>query len=172
MTPRTPGWRIERRTLDHPDAARLVAQVQAEYAVLYGGPDEAPMDPGEFAPGSGAFLVGHLDGEPVATAAWRWHSLPPGVSVGPAVELKRMYVVPTHRGKGLARLMLAAVEADARAAGAGSAVLETGLRQPEAMALYASSGYVEVPGFGHYRDSPLSRCYAKEWGSAPAPETA
>ena len=60
MTPLTPGLRIERRTLDHPDAVRLVEQVQREYAVLYGGPDEAPLDVAEFADGAGGFLVGYL----------------------------------------------------------------------------------------------------------------
>lgn len=163
MTPLTPGLRIERRTLDHPDAARLVERVQAEYAVLYGAPDDAPLDVAEFAEGAGAFLVGYLDGEPVATAAWRWHEVPPGVTAGPAAELKRMYVVPARRRQGWARRMLTAVEDDARASGARSTVLETGLRQPEAIALYLSSGYGEVPGFGHYQWSPLSRCYAKEW---------
>lgn len=162
MTPVTRGWRIERRTLAHPDAARLVERVQAEYAVLYGNPDSAPMEADEFASGRGAFLVGFLDGEPVASAAWRWHEVPAGVLVGPAVELKRMYVVPEVRRRGLARAMLEAVEADALAAGAGSTVLETGLRQPGAIALYLSAGYREVPGFGHYQWSPLSRCYAKE----------
>jgi hypothetical protein len=40
-------------------------------------------------------------------------------------------------------------------------VLETGLAQPEAIALYESSGYVPIPPFGHYQDAPLSRCYAR-----------
>ncbi|MBE7325375.1 GNAT family N-acetyltransferase [Nocardioides sp. Y6] len=163
MTPVTPGWRIERRTLAHPDAAHLVERVQDEYAVLYGDPDSAPMEDDEFVGGRGAFLVGYLDETPVATAAWRWHAVPEGVRAGPAVELKRMYVVPELRRRGLARAMLAAVEADARAAGAAASVLETGLRQPEAIALYLSEGYREVPGFGHYQWSPLARCYAKEF---------
>lgn len=166
MTPLASGWRIERRPFTHPDAVRLVELVQQEYVERYGSPDDSPMDPEEFAEGTGAFLVGYLDGEPVATAAWRWHGLPDGVRCGPAVELKRMYVVPTHRRRGLARLMLEAVEEDARAAGARSAVLETALRQPEGIALYESSGYRLVPSFGHYSWSPLARCYAKEWAGA------
>jgi hypothetical protein len=40
-------------------------------------------------------------------------------------------------------------------------VLETGLRQPEAIALYESSGYTLIPGFGFYKDAPLSRCFAR-----------
>ena len=57
--------------------------------------------------------------------------------------------------------MLAHLEETARAAGARAMVLETGMRQPEAIRLYASSGYVPVPGFGFYRDAPLSRCLAR-----------
>lgn len=72
-----------------------------------------------------------------------------------------MYVVPAMRGAGLARRMLAHLESTAAAAGAEAMVLETGLRQPEAIALYESSGYTPVPGFGYYRDAPLSRCFGK-----------
>lgn len=57
--------------------------------------------------------------------------------------------------------MLAHLEAEARAAGAVTMILETGLRQPEAIDLYTSSGYLPIPGFGFYRDAPLSRCFAK-----------
>ena len=72
-----------------------------------------------------------------------------------------MYVVPRLRGAGLARRMLAHLEASAAEAGFEALVLETGTRQPEAIGLYESSGYVPVPGFGYYRDEPLSRCYGK-----------
>ena len=57
--------------------------------------------------------------------------------------------------------MLAHLEATARDGGAEVTVLETGTAQPEAMALYESSGYVAVAKFGHYRDYPSSRCYGK-----------
>ena len=57
--------------------------------------------------------------------------------------------------------MLAHLEETARAAGAEAMVLETGMRQPEAITLYESAGYTPVPGFGFYKDSPLSRCFAR-----------
>lgn len=161
MTPSPEPLRVERRTLVHPDAALLVAQVQAEYVQRYGGPDEAPIDAGEFEAGRGTFFVGYVDGVPVATGAWRWHATPPGLDAGRCVELKRMYVVNGLRRRGFAVQMLEALERDAREAGADAVVLETGINQPEAIALYERRGYVPVPGFGHYRDSPLSRCFAK-----------
>ena len=75
---------------------------------------------------------------------------------GHVVELKRMYVIPAARGRGHARTVLAHLEHTAALAGAGRMVLETGDAQPEAVALYRSSGYEPVPAFGHYADSEQS----------------
>ncbi len=76
-------------------------------------------------------------------------------------EIKRMYVTHARRGEGLARLMLAHLEQTAAAAGAEVMVLETGTAQPEAIGLYVSGGYVSIPSFGHYKDSPENRCFAR-----------
>lgn len=142
------------------DAQRLVAQVQAEYAERYGSPDEAPIDAADFESPDGSFYLGTLDGVPVATGAWR-RSPVSALGSTSSVEIKRMYVVPEARRRGLSRRVLQHLEQSAHAAGAEVVVLETGTRQPEAISLYLSSGYQEVPGFGHYADSPLSRCFAK-----------
>ncbi len=72
-----------------------------------------------------------------------------------------MFVIAEGRGRGLARRILAALEADARAAGRTRMVLETGDRQPEAIALYTSSGYTVCEKFGHYRAYDSSICMAK-----------
>jgi len=155
------GWRIERLPITHPDAALLVEEVQGEYVARYGGRDETPIDPTYFEEPSGAFFVGYLDGRPVATGAWRRRTdvLVDGTSL--TAEVKRMYVVPQARGRGLARAMLAHLEDTARAVGAEVMVLETGLRQPEAITLYESAGYLSIAGFGYYKDAPLSRCLAR-----------
>lgn len=158
---RTAGVRLERVAITHPDAARLVEAVQQEYVERYGGRDDSPIDPTEFEGDRGRFVVAYDGDEPVATGAWRRRAVPPGAPGTAAVELKRMYVVPEARHRGLARLVLAHLEDEARAAGADVVVLETGLRQPEAMALYLSCGYRLIPGFGHYADAPLSRCFAR-----------
>ena len=147
----------------HPDAARLIEEVQAEYVVRYGGRDETPLDPLMFEPPEGSFFVGYLDGEPVVTGAWRRLDVP-ALGATRTAEVKRMYVVPAARGRGLARLMLTQVEADAAAYGAEATVLETGLAQPEAIALYESSGYVPIAPFGHYKDAPSSRYYGRRVG--------
>ncbi|TIC88210.1 GNAT family N-acetyltransferase [Nocardioides sp. GY 10113] len=145
---------------DHPDAVALVARVQEEYVERYGSPDAGPVDLAEFRGPDGLFLVGYLDSAAVATGAWRRTGVE-ALGGGPAAEIKRMYVVPERRGNGIARLVLAELERTAARAGVAVLVLETGLKQPEAIALYESAGYVPVPGFGHYRDSPLSRCFGK-----------
>jgi len=142
---------------DGPSAQQLIDALQAEYVVRYGGPDETPVDPAEFAPPDGRFVIGYLDGVPVATGGLRRRS-------ARDVEIKRMYVVPESRGRGLSREMLAALEARACDMGAERVVLETGERQPEAIRLYETSGYEPTERFGYYADAPMSRYYAKDLG--------
>lgn len=139
---------------DGPVAQELIAAVQQEYVSRYGSPDESAVDPQEFAPPDGRFLVGYLDTTPVAMGGVR--RLEPGT-----VEVKRMYVVPAARGRGLSRVVLARLEDVARELGADRVVLETGSKQPEAMRLYETSGYERIEGFGHYRCEPLSVSYGK-----------
>ena len=95
-----------------------------------------------------------IEGTPVACAGLRRHD-------ETAVELKRMFVRVAYRGRGLSRWLLARVEEEARALGYVRVLIETGLKQPEAMGLYESSGYEPIPGFGFYAGSPENRCYAK-----------
>jgi GNAT superfamily N-acetyltransferase len=135
---------------DAPVAAELVGRVQQEYVDRYGGPDEAPVDPGEFVAPRGLFLVAEVAGVPAGCGAWR--AYPPG---GPgAVEIKRVYVAPEFRRRGLAQLVVQALESSAAAAGHARVVLNTGDRQPEALALYTDLGYVPVPGYGVYACTP------------------
>jgi GNAT superfamily N-acetyltransferase len=147
---------------DHPDAVRLVAAVQQVYRERYGDEDLTPIDPLEFAAPHGHFVVGYADGAPVACGGWRARdgASDPDLRDGDA-EIKRMYVAATHRGRGYARAVLAALEGTAAAAGRRRAVLETGTRQPEAIALYLSSGYAAMPRFGVYREYEDSRCFGK-----------
>jgi GNAT superfamily N-acetyltransferase len=144
----------------------LIEEVQQEYVVRYGSPDETPLDPAMFEPPSGSFFVGYLsvDGGPdlpVASGAWRARTDVDALSSTRAAEIKRMYVAPSGRGQGLARAMLAHLEATALAAGAEVVILETGVKQPEAMALYESCGYVRIHDYGHYKCEPESRCYGR-----------
>lgn len=152
--------RFERVPITHPEAQALIAAVQAEYVARYGGQDESPIDPAEFADPLGQFFVARLDGAPVATGAWR-RSPVKALGAEVTAEVKRMYVVPTAQRRGVARRMLAHLEVTAAAEGVEVMVLETGAKQPEAIALYTSSGYEPIPGYGYYRDSALSRCFGR-----------
>ncbi|MBA2561262.1 MAG: GNAT family N-acetyltransferase [Propionibacteriales bacterium] len=139
---------------DHPDGVALTARVQAYYEKIYGGPDTSHVDDHDFAPPRGAFFVGYAAGRPVVMGGWRWH--PPVIDL-PAdrpAEIKRMYVVEDARGRGLARLLLQHLEQSARQAGADALVLETGQPQADAIGLYRSSGYADIPRFGHYAAEP------------------
>jgi GNAT superfamily N-acetyltransferase len=160
---------------DGASAQRLIDALQAEYLVRYGGPDETPVDPREFAAPDGVFLVGYVDGAPVVMGGLRRHRPADGGATDGGgtdgggtdgggtvqVEIKRMYVVPEARSQGFARRILAILEERAWTLGADRIVLETGQRQPEAIALYESAGYERIDGFGHYRDAPLSVSFAK-----------
>ncbi|MDT0403192.1 GNAT family N-acetyltransferase [Streptomyces edwardsiae] len=148
---------------DHPDAVKLDAEVQAEYEVRYGdGGDATHMDPADFRPPNGVYLIAYDNaGVPVASGGWRVQDANEEGNQDGDAELKRMYVIEQMRGRGLARRILAALEEDARAAGRVRMVLETGTKQPEAIALYASSGYDPCGKFGYYRFHEDSLCYAK-----------
>ena len=147
--------------LDHPDAAALVALLQAHYVEIYGGHDDTPHEAAEFSPPGGYFVVGYVDGVAVACGGWRARDVDdPPLRRGDA-EIKRMFVHPAHRGRGVARAVLADLEAAAAHAGRRRMVLETGLRQPEAIALYVAAGYVLMAPFGTYRDAQGARYYSK-----------
>lgn len=157
---------IHPRPFDHPDAVKLNDQVQLEYAARYGDEgDLTPLAPTMFDPPHGLYLLAYDEQDrPVATGGWRSQDEnAEGYSDGDA-EIKRMFVVPEGRGQGLARRILAALEADATAAGRTRMVLETGDQQPEAVALYTSCDYEICTKFGYYRMYDSSICMAKPLG--------
>ena len=152
------GLELEITGYGHPDVVRLVEQLQKEYVARYGGPDETPLDEEQFTAPGGRFVVAYESGVPLAMGGWRSHDPErsghvPGER---AAEIKRMYVVAAARRRGLARVVLAELERTAAAAGHDWLVLETGQEQPEAIALYRSAGYADIPEFGHYCGSELS----------------
>jgi GNAT superfamily N-acetyltransferase len=135
---------------DDPVARRIVADALADLAARYGGSgDDTPVDGAEFEGPDGGFLVAWVDGVPAGCGGWRTR---PGDAV--VAEIKRMYTAPAYRGRGVASAVLRAIEESARGAGRRRLVLETGRRQPEAIALYEKVGYQRIANFGYYRDYP------------------
>jgi putative acetyltransferase len=130
------GVLIERRPANDPELATLVLAQQRELR------DGA------------AYLVCVTGGRAVACGAWQ--PLEPGVA-----ELKRMYVRPAYRGRGIARQLVVALEEEALAAGYPVLRLETGTYLAAAVALYRSAGYAPIPVYGEYVGNPFSVCFEK-----------
>lgn len=153
--PRAP-WKLAVVPYSHPDAVRLTRALQAEQAETYGFADDpAAAVPEEFAPPTGLFLVATAAGVAVGCGGWR--------TAAPQVaEVKRMYVSPQHRGRGLGRLILEALEQDAAAnRGMTEAILETGVRNIDALELYAACGYVPTASYVPGRRADVNRAMRK-----------
>jgi DNA-binding MarR family transcriptional regulator/GNAT superfamily N-acetyltransferase len=136
-----------------PDArwciAQYVAELNTRFEVGFDPARSIPADAPELTPPAGALMVARLQGRPIGCGALKLHP-------GAPAELKRMWVAPEARGFGLGRRLLRELERYARAAGAAVIHLETNGTLQEAIALYRSSGYQEVPAFS---DEP----YAHHW---------
>lgn len=154
---RPPDVEIRRESILSATAARLIGALNAELLERYpedGTPDHFRLDPHEVSEGRGAFLIAYLRGAPVGCGALRRLD-------ADTAEIKRMYVEPGSRGRHLGQSLLDVLEAEAKRLGLARLVLETGSRQPEAIALYRHAGFVTVAAFGEYREHPLSTFLGK-----------
>ncbi|WP_341940173.1 GNAT family N-acetyltransferase [Microbacterium sp. LWH10-1.2] len=153
---------IERVEWEHPDAVHLRAAQRAELDERYGSDDHEPgvVPTAHDVP---VFLVAR-DAAGLAIVCGGLRPLDDGV-LGPGVaEIKRMYAAPSARGTGAAAALLRALEREALALGIRRLVLETGTAQPDAVRFYEREGYAPIPLFGHYVDSALSLCFARDLG--------
>ena len=135
----------------------LIESLNAELRELYSEPgaNHFSLDPEEVRGGRGAFVIVYLDTEPVGCGALR-------LLDAETAELKRMYVSPEVRGMGLGRRLVTALEAEALTLGVRQLVLETGIRQDAALALYRATGFRSIPLYGEYCLSPdTSICLGK-----------
>jgi GNAT superfamily N-acetyltransferase len=143
--------------LDSPVGAALVKALLEELVVRYGAEDELDgLRAEQLAPPHGTFLVAWIDDDAVGCGGVRRIDDATG-------EIKRMFVAESARRRGVARAVLGELERTARALGYQRLILETGTMQPEAIALYESHGYDPIEPYGAYKDSPMSRCYAKRF---------
>lgn len=153
---------IARADLTDEVSRALIASLNDELRGVYSEPGAThfQLDPDEVTAGRGSFLIVYSDGAPVGCGAVR-------LLDADTAELKRMYVAPTVRGTGLGRRLVTALEAEARALGVRRLVLETGVRQRAAIALYRATGFHPIPLYGEYCLSPdTSICLGKDllWG--------
>jgi putative acetyltransferase len=147
---------IRRKSFDSETARALAAALEAELLDTYDGiPGSGGLPAASnFEPPDGSFLVRWVDGEPVACGGIARYD-------EATAEIRRMYVVPTARGRGLSRQLLAALEDEARALGYSFVRLETGNLQAAAIGLYVSAGFGPIPRYGPFADDPKSVCFEK-----------
>jgi GNAT superfamily N-acetyltransferase len=147
------GVTFERTDAAASPASDLLEAMIVELEPLYGRIDvpHAPSaTPADFAPPGGSLLVGYEKGAPVCVGGVKRLD-------DESCEIKRMYVVPEARGRGVARELLVALEDEARALGYAVAKLDTGPRQPHAERMYRAAGYEET---GNFNANP----FASFWG--------
>ena len=156
-----PVLTVERVDARNALAARLLGEMCAELERRYHRPPSPYAVEEAEAPRAG-FVVASLGGEPVGCGALRCLD-------ETTVEVKRMYVAPGARRRGVARRLLAELERLAAAYGYRRIILETGVFQPEALALYDATGYRRTPTYGRYVGNPDAVCFEK-WIVPPPPE--
>ncbi len=143
---------------DRRPASSLLAAMESEIFEQYDGLDlNDPSMPAagvaEFSPPAGGYVVGYLDGRPVAGGGFK------DLHADGACEIKRMYVTPSARGGGLGFALLSALEDAARAAGYRVARLDTGPRQPKVAQMYRAAGYREIANFN---GNPLATFFGEK----------
>ncbi|HEV3096279.1 MAG TPA: GNAT family N-acetyltransferase [Candidatus Dormibacteraeota bacterium] len=151
-----PDLSIAAESFDSPDARRLIAALDAGLTEGYlpeqrFGPN---LKPAQLEGGKGAFLVARAGDRAVGCGAIRMLD-------ARTAEVKRMYVEPDQRGRGVGKAVLASLEEAAHRLGAERLVLETGIYQEAAIALYLAAGFTPVECWGEYASSATSLCYEK-----------
>jgi putative acetyltransferase len=143
------GVLIQGREITHPDVTGLLRRAEEELLELYPDEPASPVHP------RATFVVAYVMGQPVGCGA-----LAPVDDV--TIEIKRMYVLPDHRGAGVARRILAALIRRAKERLFEEVILETGTKQKAAIALYESSGFERTEPYGEYVGNPYSVCLLKK----------
>ncbi len=149
---------ISRAELTADVSRALIDALNAELSGIYSEPgaNHFRLDHEEITGGRGTFLIVYREGAPVGCGALR-------LIDAETAELKRMYVSPSVRGIGLGRRLVTALEVEARALGVQRLVLETGVQQIAALALYRATGFRPIPLYGEYCLSrETSVCLGKE----------
>jgi len=146
---------IEKERSDSPDALMLIDKFNVELIAKYGEEDLSDFNPYETGIEKSCFVIARFNGQAVGCGALR----PLNENTG---EVKRMYVLPSMRGKGISRKILNELEAEAKKLGYEKLWLETGVLQPEAIGLYEKDGYLRIKNYGIYINNPLGICFEKK----------
>ena len=143
-----------RTTSAHPDFQQLVRQLDA-YLSTVNGPDHAFYSQFNHINALRYVVVAYHEAEPVGCGAFKPYD-------GTTVEIKRMFVDPAQRGRGVGRAVLAELECWSREEGFVDIILETSIKLPAAIHLYEKQGYERTPNYGQYTTMPDSVCFRKK----------
>jgi GNAT superfamily N-acetyltransferase len=146
---------LKRTSSDNPDFRLLVKELDEELTSIYGA-KQAFYNPLNALLQIQHVIVAYADDIPVGCGAIKKYN-------EDAMEIKRMYVKPTYRNKGVARSILNALELWTKELKFNSCVLETGDKQPDAIYLYKKAGFDFIPNYGPYADDNESVCMRKEF---------
>lgn len=178
ITPQTTGWSVLTVPWNDERAVELRAAMDDELGPRYAdkleglAPEQAEsigralaIDPSTI---TATIIATDAGGTPIAHAALRdlgavLHGHRDGELTG-ALEVKRVYVAPSVRGSGVSRLLMAELERIAQTRGSSRLILQTGDRQPDAVALYEKIGYTRIEIYPPYLDLEFSNCYEKRLG--------
>jgi putative acetyltransferase len=151
------GLVVRRSDSSAPEILCLVQQLWNELGRLYPEMNGHLSPPNDIVGERSPFVLAWLNGRAAGCGAFR----PIAADECEIAEIKRMYVEPGSRRRGVSRAILRELERLAREYGFSVARLETGLRQPNAIRLYETSGYHRIEPFGRYSDDSLSVCFEK-----------
>ena len=135
-------------------ASGIFDALDADLKTRYPGSWIVATDPDQYAGAGGSVVLAAAGADVIGCGAFRPFDRE-------TVEIKRLFVKPAWRGRGVARRILDALEREARSRGYRAAVLETGTRQPEAIALYITCGYEPIERYGTYAQYARSVCFRK-----------
>lgn len=136
------------------NATQLIKALSTDLGKRYGDSGAGAFTPDDVLVERAIFLVAYMNDTPVGCGALRPFS-------DATAEIKRMYVAPTARRKGIAGTLLTALESHAAQFNYRRVILETGTLQPEAIAFYEKAGYQKMDCYGEYVHDPHSICYEK-----------
>jgi len=151
---------VERADVRVPEIVAMLERLTAELAARYHDDGAGDFEPRDVECARSVFLVAR-EGALLAGCAALRPCRDAGTLADETAEVKRMYVEPAFRGRGVGARLLAALEEHARAFGYRRVWLETGAEQPEALRLYEGAGYKRIALYGYYKGDPRSRCFEK-----------
>jgi GNAT superfamily N-acetyltransferase len=147
---------IAERSPVHTDATRLLRAFYRDQVSRYGFAESIDLKECEYTAPNGVFTVVYHEGRPAGCGGYHWID-----RATSTVEIKKTYLVPALRGKGVGRALLTWLERHAATAGAHRAILETGVRNAAALGLFTSAGYRPIERYVPGRDPAINRAFAR-----------